>query len=172
MTLRKREAAKQVERASRGWRAIFSDEGGAVMAEAAIMLPVLIAIWGLILYIHFGFRDAERNLVTLRDHTWVHAFSGCNSSLPAPSRVVEGGSFDGESSGGIGGLASALRSLATTLFQIEEFGTQRDTTFARPRSIGGGTRTVSWQMRALCNEDQPGDDDIPFIFELMSFGFF
>jgi hypothetical protein len=172
--MRVREPAKQVEGASRGWRALFGDEQGAVMAEATIMLPVLILIWGIILYIHFGFRDAHRNLATIRDHAWVHAFSGCNSSLPAPSEITAGGSFDGEarSGGRISGLASALRSLATTLFRIEEFSARRQTTFGRPQSLGGGAHAVVWQLRSLCNEDQPGNDDIPFWAELVSFGFF
>ena len=151
---------------------LLGDTRGAAMGEAVIMLPALILIWSITLYIHFGFRDAQRNQVTLRSDAWTHGFGGCNSSPAAPTQIDDGGQFDGESSGGISGLGDALRFLAGTLFMIDEFGASREVTISRPESLGGGERTMSWGMLMLCNEDQPGDDFVPWEDMLFSFGFF
>ena len=123
------------------------------------MLPVLILIWGIILYIHFGFRDAQRNMATVRDHAWTHAYGNCTTSPTAPTEFADNGEFDGESRGGISGLGDALRFLSTTLFMIDEFGARRSTEIARPESLGGGTRTLEWELLMLCNEQQREDED-------------
>jgi hypothetical protein len=152
------------------WRALLRDEKGAVMAEAIIMLPALILIWGIILYIHFAFRDAQRNLATLRDDAWTHAFTGCTTSPAAPTEIAEGGEFDGDSrSGGIDGLGDALRWVSTSLFMIDEFGARREATVARPESLGGGTRSLRWEMLILCNEQEAGDPSLlESIFDFFS----
>ena len=91
----------------RGLRELVRGTRGAVMGEAVIMLPVLILIWSIILYIHFGFRDAQRNQVTLREQAWTHAYGGCNSdATDGSTNIDDGGQFDGESDSGAGGLAS------------------------------------------------------------------
>ncbi|AKF09449.1 TadE/TadG family type IV pilus assembly protein [Sandaracinus amylolyticus] len=140
-------------------RRLLGDQQGAAMAEAVIILPAIILIWGIILYIHFGFRDAQRNMATLRDHAWSHAFSACKTSVSSPTEIAEGGTFDGESSGGISGLSTALRFVTSTLFQIDEFGARRAREIARPQSLGGGTRRLEWEMLILCNEEQRDDQD-------------
>jgi hypothetical protein len=157
-------------RARRGWRELLTGKKGAVMGEAVIMLPALILIWSIILYIHFGFRDAQRNQVTLRDEAWVHAYGGCNSTANDPTVIDDGGQFDGESAGGgMGDLAGVLRLLTTTLFMIDEFGANREVSVTRPNQLGGGTRTMSWGMLMLCNEDQRGDDETPWYEAVLDF---
>ena len=156
---RPREHGHRVERAGSRLRRLLGDEQGAAMAEAVIMLPAIILIWGIILYIHFGFRDAQRNMATLRDHAWSHAFAACQTSVSAPTEIADGGSFDGESRGGISGLSTALRFVTSTLFQIDEFGARRARDIERPQSLGGGTRRLEWEMLMLCNEPQRDDQD-------------
>lgn len=165
-----RQRARFVEGAEvRGLAALLSDRRGAAMGEAVIMLPVLILVWSCILYVHFGFRDAQRNQVTLREAAWTHGFGGCHSSPAAPTVIDDGGQFDGESAGGIGGLAEALQWLTTSLFMIDEFGASREVTIARPQQLGGGDRTMSWGMLMLCNED-PDESSIDDIASSMLFG--
>lgn len=153
----------------RGWRDLVRGQRGAVMGEAVIMLPVLILIWSIILYIHFGFRDAQRNQVTLRESAWTHAYGGCNSTPSDRSTTIDSGAqFDGESAGGISGLASVLTYVSSNLFRIEEFGARREVSVSRPNQLGGGTHTMSWGFLCLCNEDQSGDDGLP---DLLSYFF-
>lgn len=140
-------------------RRLLRDTEGAAMAEAVIMLPALILIWGIILYIHFGFRDAQRNMATLRDETWTHALAACSTSPTDPTEFADNGDFDGESRGGISGLSGALRFLTTNLFFIDEFGSRRARDIERPESLGGGTRRLEWELLMLCNEEQRDDED-------------
>lgn len=163
------ERSERLEGARRRRRSLLRDTGGAAMTEAVIMLPVLIVIWGIVLYIHFGFRDAQRNMATLRDHAWSHAYTGCNTTAPSPTILEEGMEFDGETSGGISGLGSALRWVANNLFFIDEFGGRRDVSIARPESLGGGSRTLRWELLLVCNEDQRGDDETPWYEALFDF---
>lgn len=138
---------------------LLRDEHGAVMAEAVIMLPAFIVIWASILYIHFAFRDAQRNVATVRDHTWSHALSSCTTSAPAPTELATDGMFDGEGSGGIIGLEQALKYLPSRQFFIDEFGSRRVFDIHRPTLLGGGSRAVDWKMLMLCNERQRDDRD-------------
>lgn len=163
-----KQRADRVERRSR-LRSLLGDTRGAVMSEAIIMLPALILIWGIIIYIHFGFRDAQRNQATLRDDAWTHAYGGCNSSAPAPTQLDDGGQFDGESAGGMSGLSGVLEWVTTSLFLVDEFGASREVTVERPNSLGGGTHTLSWGYLILCNEDQRGDDETPWYESLLDF---
>jgi len=156
-------------RSKRGLRELIGGQKGAVMGEAVIMLPALILIWSIILYIHFGFRDAQRNQVTLRDDAWTHAYGGCNSTVASPTVLDDGGQFDGESSGGISGIGEAMRWFTTTLFMLDEFGASREVTVSRPNQLGGGERTMSWGMLMLCNEDQRGDDETPWYEAVLDF---
>lgn len=148
----------------RGLRELVRGKRGAVMGEAVIMLPVLILIWSIILYIHFGFRDAQRNQVTLRDEGWVHAYGGCNSDASDSATVIDdGGQFDGQGDGGVmGDIAGVIRLIASTVFRIDEFGASREVSISRPNQLGGGTRTMNWGFLCLCNEDQRGDDETPW----------
>lgn len=155
------ERAHQVERPRGRLRRLLGDQKGAAMAEAVIMLPAMILIWGIVLYLHFGFRDAQRNMATVRDHAWSHALGNCHTTPPAPTEFADEGQFDGESRGGISGLSDALRFVTSTLFQIDEFGARRSREIERPRSLGGGTRTLEWELLMLCNEQQRDDQD-PF----------
>lgn len=157
--MRAPERAQQVERPRGPLRRLLGDQKGAAMAEAVIMLPAMILIWGIILYIHFGFRDAQRNMATLRDDAWTHAFGGCTTSHGAPTEIAPNGAFDGESRGGISGLGDALRWVSSNLFFIDEFGARRRLDIARPRSLGGGTKTLEWELLMLCNEQQRDDSD-------------
>lgn len=163
--MRRREQPERIEHAAPAYgakarlRALLGDQQGAAMAEAVIMLPALILIWGIILYIHFGFRDAQRNMATLRDHAWSHAVGNCHTTPTAPTEFADEGQFDGESRGGISGLSDALRFVTSTLFQIDEFGARRQRDIERPRSLGGGTRTLEWELLMLCNEQQRDDQD-------------
>lgn len=140
------------------WR-LLHDQRGAVMTEAVIMLPVLILIWGIILYLHLAFRDAQRNMSTLRSDAWSHAYASCTSTPAAPTELADGGDFDGEDSADMGGLASALRFVSSTLFMIDEFGARRTSEIDRPQTLGGGTRTLEWELLMLCNEQQRDDED-------------
>ncbi|MDQ3031906.1 MAG: hypothetical protein M3Y87_05765 [Myxococcota bacterium] len=140
------------------WR-LLRDQRGAVMAEAVIMLPVLILIWGIIMYIHLSFRDAQRNMATLRSDAWTHAFASCTSTAAAPTELTDAGIFDGESRSDISGLASALRFMSTSLFMIDEMGARRTSEIQRPETLGGGTRILQWELLMLCNERQREDAD-------------
>jgi hypothetical protein len=155
----------------RRWR-LLHDEQGAAMTEAVILLPALILIWGIIIYIHFGFRDQQRNIATIRSDAWSHAFGGCNTTATSPTQFVDAGDFDGESSGGISGLSDALRFITSTLFMIEEFGARRQVSIARPSSLGGGSKNLDWGLLMLCNEDQRGDDEVPWYEMLFDLDFF
>jgi hypothetical protein len=139
------------------------------MAEATIMLPVLILIWAIILYVHFAHRDQFRNLATLRNDAWSHAFGGCNSSPTDPTQFFEGDQFDGDGANNLGGAAEFMRVITSTLFMIDEFGAGRQVTVGRPRQLGGGTRDLRWDMLMLCNEDQRGDDQTPWYEMLFDF---
>jgi hypothetical protein len=144
-------------------RELFSrlagDDKGAVMAEAAIMLPVFILIWASILYIHFAFRDAQRNIATLRDHTWSYALNSCTTTAPAPTELSTDGTLDGSSTGSVGGLEQALKYLPSAQFFIDEFSSRRSLQISRPTMLGGGSRTLEWKLMMLCNERQRDDDD-------------
>ncbi len=129
------------------------------MAEAVIMLPVFILIWAILLYIHFAFRDAQRNIATVRDHTWAHALNSCSTTAPAPTELETNETFDGASSGDIGGLEAAVKYLPSQQFFIDEFSARRSLQISRPTALGGGSRTLEWKLLMLCNERQRDDED-------------
>ncbi len=141
-------------------RGLIEDRHGAVMTEAVLMLPVMILIWGIILYIHTGFREAQGNIAAVRSEAWVHGFGACNSSATSPAEFADVGAFDGESSSGGGmDLGSALRFVSSTLFMLDEFKASRTRDVTRPTSLGGDTHTLRWELMMLCNEPTRPDQD-------------
>ena len=154
-----------------GWRArvarlpllrrLAGHDEGAVLAEAVIMLPVLILLWAIIIYLHMAFRGGMMNLAQARDHAWSHAVSACEWSAPSPTEISPSDTVDGEDSMS-SPLSFILMSGFIPGFQIDEKYTQRRDSLERPRHIGGGTKTYEWHLYLLCNEPQRDPGDTPF----------
>jgi len=166
---RRARPGRRVEGLRRRWRELLAEDEGAVMAEAVIMMPVLILIWAIILYIHFSFRDAQRNMATMRNDAWVHGFGGCNSTPTSGTNITDASGYDGDGGGSLAGVMTMIQDILSAVFQIDEFGADREVSVTRPNQLGGGTHELRWDIRMLCNEDQRGDDDTPWYEKLFDF---
>jgi hypothetical protein len=69
-------------------------------------------------------------------------------------------------------VSAILMFLVGEGFRIEQFNALREIAVNRPNALGGGVNEVNWQLRMLCNEDQPGDDDVPWYQMLGELNFF
>jgi hypothetical protein len=158
-------------RKTRGWRRwlrrLFGDTTGAVFAEAVIMLPFFIIVWGLIIYVH----DYYSRRITLgqqsKSCSWQYSNDGCQRMPAGCERfsVRAAGDFSADELPDGGG--SALQQFANlpivrgilTLVLGKNAVVDASAEVAKPGVLGGGRAPMRSRHSVMCNEipRTPGD---------------
>lgn len=137
----------------RSLRALLRDTGGAAYTEAAIMLPLFVLVWGCIVFVHSGFREAIDHASLAREAAWAEVTDACQ----------EGAGEDATAPLGFRGLAF-LGEFDRVVAEVPFVGDYwpgvvvferefRDVvTIAQPGVLGGGEARAGHHLILSCNE--------------------
>lgn len=143
----------------RGLRALLRDERGHATAEAAIMIPFFILVWGCIIYMSQGYERAIDVGAETRAHAWAHVMDDCERRVPAGTDVSDA---TNPPLGPFGDLFDMIDEVIDWLplvgdhwpgFIVEEREFGRRSTVDKPTVIGGGQARVQHRMVLMCNEE-------------------
>lgn len=139
---------------------LLHDERGAAMVEATIMLPVLLLIFGSVMFMSKKYETAVQKQETARHCAWVHAKNNCEGDAPSGCSVSEGNdemdtspfttdqdvqnASNNDDSGFLGDIMSFILGDATTA--------TASGTVTAPNVLGGGNTNVSGRLALSCNE--------------------
>lgn len=135
------------------------DTRGAVFAEAAVMLPFFIIVWGCINFVHDYYSARITLSARAKTCAWQYANDGCVGALP-PGCLRSGGSGDVTTSDlpdGAGSIVDDFAALpivhgAVTRVLGQSANISADSTVARPPVLGGGTTALYSRHSVMCNE--------------------
>ena len=127
---------------------LLEDERGAAMTETAIMLPVLILIWGGILYAFTLARQIVEISVRTRADAWSYSYGACQSE-PGETAITSGAysAGDADTSPSVP-FGDRIMNLFITQFHANRHGSA-----TAPTQIGGQTNEFHHDEAWLCNEN-------------------
>jgi hypothetical protein len=152
---------------------LFRDERGAVTAEAVVMMPFFLIVWGCIIYVAQKYERAIETSQIARECAWRHAKDNCETDVRCalsgglPEAAIteadiesspRGGSdvASGERSEGMSIGSSLGGSLMDMILGKEITATARKSV-PKPQVIGGGNLSITWRMALSCNEKPRGN---------------
>jgi hypothetical protein len=153
---------------------LLRDTRGNATAEAVILIPFFILVWGFIIW---GSHAYERTLdegAIARGHAWQHVMSSCSGSVPAGTRVRD------VTDPPFGPVGEALRLIDTLIDALPLFGDywpgffpdeneyHRHADIRTPQVIGGDTRRMEYDIVLMCNEDEETPDFEAIAWELFT----
>ncbi len=157
-----------MESAEASRRGLLEDTRGNATAEAVILIPFFILVWGFIIW---GSHAYERTLdegALARGHAWANVMDACPNNFPAGTRVTDA---TDPPFGPVGDVLSAIDSLISALplfgdywpgFFPDERMYHRQADIPTPQVIGGDTRRMEYDIVLMCNERDrtPSMDEI------------
>lgn len=128
---------------------LLEDERGAAMTETAIMLPVLILIWGGILYAFTLAQQIVEMSVRTRADAWTYSYGSCQDE-PSNTDITDGqysAASEGDTSADVP-FGDRIMNLFLTQFHANRHGEA-----TAPTQIGGATNEFHHDEAWLCNEN-------------------
>jgi hypothetical protein len=152
---------------------LLRDERGAVTAEAVIMMPFFLIVWGCVIYVAQKYERAIETSQVARECAWRHAKDNCETDVRCaisdglPEAAITAADVEGsprggrevaagESSEGMSIGSSLGGSLVNLILGREITATARKSV-PKPRVIGGGNLSITWRVALSCNEKPRGD---------------
>ncbi|MFW5875983.1 MAG: TadE/TadG family type IV pilus assembly protein [Myxococcota bacterium] len=161
-------------RSSTQTKGIFEDTRGSAYVEAVIMLPVLVVLFGAMVYVRKAYVERQARLVAARSCAWQYANDGCEGDPPDECRVAgetdmgdQGGTRQEDSGDDMEGVLSSPGSDPSALDRLTEFpvlGEVFQTVFGkavavestgeveRPEVLGGQTQSIAGGYYVMCND--------------------
>lgn len=140
-------------------RKLHRDTTGAVFAEAVVMLPFFILVWGLILYVHSYYSRRITLGQQSKSCSWQYSNSGCQTVPDGCQRfaVSARGDFDSRDLGGERGsdfqeFISEVGSFVGRIVLGQNAVVNASAEVAKPQVIGGGRAQLRTQHAVMCNE--------------------
>lgn len=148
-------------------KSLLRDEEGNATAEAVIMIPFFILVWGCIIWASQAYERTLDVGAKTREHAWAHAMDACKSRVPPDTEVRD---VTDPVFGPIGDTLSVVDSIIETIPVVGDawpgfFPTEnqyvRRSRVETPEVMGGGDKEVGHTIVLMCNEDleTPGLDD-------------
>jgi len=143
---------------------LFRDERGHATAEAVIMLPFFIMVWGCIMWASQSFENEIDLASKAREHAWQHAMNNCNGATGAETQVT-----DYSTPGLLGDLESVFNAIddAASIFAVmedwpglsfDEHQYVREDVVVAPPVTGGNDRETYYRVVLMCNEQHSTPD--------------
>lgn len=168
-------------------KGIFEDTRGSVYVEAVIMLPVLVLLFGALVYVRKAYVERQATLVAVRSCAWQYANDGCEGDPPEGCSLGgvtdmgdQGGTRQEDSGDDMGSVLSSPGSDPSALDRLTEFpvlGEVFQTVFGeavavesrseveRPEVLGGQTQPIVGGYYVMCNDKNKDAGDL--VKELM-----
>lgn len=149
-------------------RALLRGERGAVFAEAVIMLPFFLILWGCILWTHSYYFTRVQLSSRTKGCSWYFANHACEGALPAGCDGVTattGGPINPATapSGALSSLASFMNSGPFGSIIQAVLGSDAQlrgsVALTRPTVLGGGSVNVSWNNTVMCGTKPQTPDE-------------
>jgi hypothetical protein len=151
---------------------LWGDQRGAAFSESVIMMPVLLIVWGGIVYTHDRYSDTIENASENRGCVMAGATSGCRGSAGAGCGGTGGGTFSlADTISELFPGFDTLFNFIKTIFRfLSDFLDRIDTVAwaqkARsigidfPGILGGASFTVDDVQQFLCSEKKMSHTDV------------
>ncbi len=143
----------------RGLRRLLRDEEGHATAEAVIMLPFFILVWGCIIFVSQGYERAIDVGAKTREHAWAHVMDDCDRAVGSGTEVSDA---TNPPLGPLGDLFDMIDEILEFLplvgdiwpgFVNEERQFVRRSSVDKPTVLGGGSQRVGHTIILMCNEE-------------------
>jgi len=151
-------------RERRGLGALLRDQRGHATAEAVIMLPFFILIFGGLIFVSKGFETSIDERAITRQHAWAHVMDDCRSRVPSDTEVSDA---TNPVFGPVGDLFAIIDEIIALIpffsdywpgWINEERKFTRRASVDKPAVLGGGSAQVGHWIILMCNE-RPNDVD-------------
>jgi hypothetical protein len=139
-------------------RQLLRDTRGHATAEAVIMLPVFIIVWGAIIFVSQGFEAALDIGARNRQAAWTHVMNDCEGGVDPGVSVSDA---TDPPFGPLGELFALVDAVFSTIpiyrdywpgLVPEERRFRVQTSVAQPRVLGTGSANVNHDIVLMCNE--------------------
>jgi hypothetical protein len=140
-------------------RSVWRDERGHATAEAVIMLPFFILVWGCIIFMSQGYERAIDVGAKTREHAWAHAMDHCEGGVGAGTEVYDATE---PALGPFGDLFDMIDEIIAVLplvgeiwpgFINEERKFGRRSSVEKPTVLGAGSQRIAHTIVLMCNEE-------------------
>lgn len=146
-------------------RSLMSDERGAAMVEAAIMLPVFIIIFASVMYMSRKYETGIRMQERARHCAWLRSKSACEADAPSGCTISEDDDMSNSQFSDVTSSNNVDTSDIDSANSDAGFGGDLmdmilgDAVMARQESsitlagvLGGGTQAIKGELLLSCNE--------------------
>jgi len=163
--------AKAAKPRRRGLRELLRETAGSATAEAVIMIPFFIIVWGCIIFVGQRYEKAIDVAAADRATAWNHVMSNCNGGVASGTEVSDASGWFDMLEAIDGAVSTIIDNLPIVgdfwpgLIPEEKQFVRRGSVEA-PEVIGGGSRRVGATIVLMCNEDPKGS----FLEEMADFG--
>jgi len=150
------------QRRRRSLRELLRDTAGHATAEAVIMIPFFVIVWGCILYVAQGYERAIDVGADTREHAWAHVMDECDRPAPGGTEVTDA---TNPPLGPLGDLLGMIDEIIGHIpffedywpgFIVEERQFVRRDRVDKPSVIGGGEARIGHTIVLMCNEEPRG----------------